>query len=84
MREGRRGCKANYAHREESTVVKVYLPDDGEQRTRTFFAFLPVRIKLEIRWWETVTVLEKYKRWSEDAGWYKVAFVDDPVPAQTE
>jgi len=35
-------------------------PKDGEKRIVKHFAFLPVRIKQESRWLETVYLLEEY------------------------
>jgi hypothetical protein len=35
-------------------------PEDGEQRTIRKFAWLPIKIKEETRWLETVNVLQRY------------------------
>lgn len=35
-------------------------PKSGDERTRTFFAFIPFSIGNEVRWLEKVTVIEVY------------------------
>jgi hypothetical protein len=37
------------------------LPKENEERTITFFAWTPVRVRNEIRWLEKVTVVQFYK-----------------------
>lgn len=49
-------------------------------RTRTFFAFFPVRAEnnnvLETRWLETVTVYEKYVDGDFYSYWQAIKFID--------
>lgn len=52
------------------------------ERTRRWFAFLPVTIGSETRWLEFVTVQERRLHWRDRNGaeWVKVRFVDMPAP----
>jgi len=36
-------------------------PEDGDRRTRSWFAWWPVTIGTQTRWLETVTVREEYR-----------------------
>ena len=51
-------------------------PETGEKRQRTFWALFPVRIGLETRWLERVTVEYLYERTPSSDGWYAQRFVD--------
>ena len=44
----------------------------GLTRTRSWFAFVPVWIKDEVRWLEIVTVKQKYSY-----GWINIHFIDE-------
>lgn len=52
----------------------------GGTRTRTFFAFFPVRAEhnnvIETRWLETVTVYEKYVEGDFYSYWQTIKFID--------
>lgn len=41
-------------------IIKPNTPDFKERRTQSYFAFLPIRIGDETRWFETVTVEQEY------------------------
>lgn len=52
-------------------------PVTEKDRNRTFFAWLPVRIREEVRWMERVTIHERLIGvMTEDPEWIKIGFVD--------
>lgn len=55
--------------------MKFKIPQHGDERTRTFFAWLPVRDDYEVRWLEKVTVRERYSSIIY-ACWYVLEFLD--------
>lgn len=58
--------------------MRINHPDDGDKRTRTFFAWYPVHSKNnnQTRWFEVVTVVETYTYTPEGSGWRINNFVD--------
>ncbi len=57
--------------------MRIRLPQDGERRTRTFFAYWPVWIKNELRVWEMVTIVEEYQILQfRSTGWKYIQFID--------
>ena len=54
------------------------IPQIGDKRTLTRFAFLPIRINEENRWLEMVTIRQRYheRDFYDKSGWYNVMFID--------
>jgi hypothetical protein len=48
----------------------------NQQRTKTWFAILPVTIKGKTRWFEKVTVLQEWYAPDRQWGWYNIKFID--------
>lgn len=53
----------------------------GDTRVKSFFAVLPVKVGKENRWWERVTVLQRYEDLTpySDEGfmcWVNIEFID--------
>jgi len=52
-------------------------PKENDIRDRTFFAWLPVIVPLEIRWLERVTVRQRYWVSCSDSGWENMSFLNN-------
>jgi len=66
--------------------MRFQLPCEGERRQRRFWAFLPVWIRGEGRWWEMVTVIEEYHiaPYPTGAHWFYIRFVDSDDAHQAD
>ena len=53
------------------------LPKVGDERVVEKFLLFPKVINEELRWLETVKILQKYDYGGEDCGWEDIRFVDD-------
>jgi hypothetical protein len=49
-------------------------PKHGDTRTRSWFAWIPVRIGREYRWLEPVRVFQVYQMNQTGEGWFNAAF----------
>ena len=54
---------------------------EGNERVRTFFAFFPVRVGDETRWFEKVTIREKFYC-DEDSAWWRAEEFMDRKPTR--
>lgn len=53
--------------------------EHGDERVRTFFAWLPYSVNGEVRWMETITVRERYvKCTGVFSDWWGKEYLDDP------
>ena len=52
------------------------LPRPYEARKITTFAFLPIEIRGEVRWFETVTIHQSWKVTESGGYWIDVEFID--------
>lgn len=59
--------------------MRFIRPSEGERRTSTWFAFLPVTIGKETRWLEKVAVRQQWKDGFifEEKRWENLNFIND-------
>lgn len=55
-------------------------PKDGDVRYEVFFAWLPIRIGLETRWLERVSVKQIYNDNYYIPKWENISFEQQPLP----
>lgn len=63
---------------EESNIIRKDFPHIGDKRTITRFLFFPTKIGREIRWLETVSILQEYDYDTMDVSgkWFNIKFLN--------